>query len=217
MESGRLFGMGEISGQGAIAIQEQGGESAIIARSVASEVRCRTQRHEAADEAASEARLAAIEAQAYAVAMGTARFTRQAYREGKAIQEAGGESLAYDDGNEGSQLAEEDDCQDVNAASLLALLDRQQRRCALSGRELTPEDVAVDHKTPLKHGLHHHTISNLQLVIEQVNRAKGTMGNDEFIALCCDVADCYRAKVLKSSCQVASGSAPLNRGSLVES
>lgn len=47
--------------------------------------------------------------------------------------------------------------------------------------------ATVDHKTPLSRG-GEHSLSNAQVITDVVNRAKGQMTNDEFIAMCVAVA-----------------------------
>lgn len=66
---------------------------------------------------------------------------------------------------------------------ILGLLEQQQYRCALTGQPLTPETASLDHMLPVcRNGPH--TISNAQIVLKEVNRAKGTLTNEEFITLC---------------------------------
>jgi 5-methylcytosine-specific restriction endonuclease McrA len=75
---------------------------------------------------------------------------------------------------------------------LMAILKRQQERCALTGRSLKPAYAAIDHIVPLIKG-GKHVAANLQILHMQVNVAKGSMAQDEFIALCREVvahADC---------------------------
>ena len=74
----------------------------------------------------------------------------------------------------------------ITARALLSLLESQDYRCALTGRELTPETAALDHRTPLSRG-GPNTISNCQVVHEQANAAKATMTHEEFVALCREV------------------------------
>ena len=74
----------------------------------------------------------------------------------------------------------------VSTADLLNLLEAQRYRCALSGRLLEPANAAMDHVLPVsRRG--RHSIENIQLLEKAVNRAKGTMTNDEFLAMCRDV------------------------------
>lgn len=74
----------------------------------------------------------------------------------------------------------------VTAKSLLQLLARQEERCAISGRRLTPDCAAIDHIVPISKG-GTHTMSNVHIVHESVNRAKHTLTMEEFVALCMDV------------------------------
>ena len=75
----------------------------------------------------------------------------------------------------------------VTAKRIMELIERQKFRCALSGRELTPETASLDHILPLSRG-GTHDISNLCVVHHHVNAAKGTMTVDEFVAMCREVA-----------------------------
>lgn len=76
----------------------------------------------------------------------------------------------------------------VSPKQIMTLIESQQYRCALSGRELTPETASLDHALPLSRG-GLHDISNVQVLEFRVNAAKGTMTVEEFVAMCCDVAD----------------------------
>lgn len=75
----------------------------------------------------------------------------------------------------------------VTIGDLLELLDRQDRKCALTGRPLTPESCSLDHRIPISRG-GDHDITNCQLVVPEANAAKGTMSQEDFLALCRDVA-----------------------------
>lgn len=79
----------------------------------------------------------------------------------------------------------------ATAAELRMLVVKQQFRCALSGRELEPSIAACDHIVAVSAG-GGHGIDNLHIVHAQVNKAKGSMALDEFISMCCDVADHHR-------------------------
>lgn len=78
----------------------------------------------------------------------------------------------------------------ITTKQIRELLDRQQYRCALTGWELTPQTASLDHATPLGKG-GDHSVSNAQIVDHRVNAAKGTMTNDEFIAMCAAVAGAH--------------------------
>jgi 5-methylcytosine-specific restriction endonuclease McrA len=60
---------------------------------------------------------------------------------------------------------------------VLGLVERQRYRCALSGRELTPETTALDHILPVRRG-GAHVIENSQLLHKDVNRAKGPLTSE---------------------------------------
>lgn len=76
----------------------------------------------------------------------------------------------------------------VGHKQLLELLERQQYRCALTGIELTPETSSLDHMLPVSRG-GSHGIDNVQIILQRVNAAKGTMTNEEFIETCRLVAE----------------------------
>ena len=75
---------------------------------------------------------------------------------------------------------------DLSVRTVLQLLKHQGYRCALTGRMLTPESVALDHIVPVSRGGHHH-IENAQILHKVVNRAKGTLTNEDFVQMCRDV------------------------------
>lgn len=79
----------------------------------------------------------------------------------------------------------------ITARQLRELIASQDYRCNLTGWELNPKSAQVDHVEPLAKG-GAHVLSNLQVVHTSVNTAKGTMTNDEFIEMCCAVADNVR-------------------------
>lgn len=85
-----------------------------------------------------------------------------------------------------SQL-EKEGIRTVNVASLYELLLKQEHCCALSGRQLTPNNVILDHIDPFANS-NDHSLDNVQLVVYEANRAKGCMANQDFIQLCRDVA-----------------------------
>lgn len=66
---------------------------------------------------------------------------------------------------------------------VMTLLRKQNFRCALTGQELVPGETATDHILPVSRG-GAHTIDNAQVLAKDVNRAKGTLTNEEFIAMC---------------------------------
>ena len=70
--------------------------------------------------------------------------------------------------------------------TVLRLLEYQQYRCALTGRRLTPQTAALDHIVPVRFG-GEHLIENTQVLHKDVNRAKGSLTSDEFIAMCHEV------------------------------
>jgi 5-methylcytosine-specific restriction endonuclease McrA len=71
----------------------------------------------------------------------------------------------------------------VTSAVALRILEQQQYRCALTGRELTPETAVLDHIVPLGRG-GAHAASNIWVLHRDVNQAKGKMLPEEFFELC---------------------------------
>jgi hypothetical protein len=71
----------------------------------------------------------------------------------------------------------------VTGKDLLALVESQGHKCALTGWDLTPEVATLDHKTPLcRGGLH--AIENVWIVHKDANRSKSTFTAEEFLAIC---------------------------------
>ena len=74
----------------------------------------------------------------------------------------------------------------VSTDNVLRLLDHQHYRCALAGRCLTPQTASLDHIMPMRRG-GVHAIENTQVLHKDVNRAKGSLSNEEFLAMCREV------------------------------
>jgi len=68
------------------------------------------------------------------------------------------------------------------AAHFYALLEQQEYRCALTGRELTPENTSAEHIIPLRKG-GKHELSNIFLVDDAVAKLKRYYSDDEVIRL----------------------------------
>ena len=75
----------------------------------------------------------------------------------------------------------------ASRGEILDLLKKQGYRCAVTGQQLTPSDSQLDHIVPVSAG-GSNTIDNLQIVTSHINKMKGSMNNDEFIATCKMVA-----------------------------
>lgn len=76
----------------------------------------------------------------------------------------------------------------MSTTNVLRLLEWQRYRCALTGRPLEPQTASLDHIVPVRCG-GQHRIENVQVLHKQVNRAKGTLTNEEFIQLCREVVE----------------------------
>ena len=74
----------------------------------------------------------------------------------------------------------------VSTTNVLRLLEQQEYRCALTGRNLTPQTAALDHIVPIRCG-GKHVIENAQVLHKDVNRAKGSLTKEQFVALCREV------------------------------
>jgi len=74
----------------------------------------------------------------------------------------------------------------VTTTNVLRLLQRQEYRCAMTGRDLTPQTAALDHIVPIRCG-GKHVIENAQVLHKDVNRAKGSLTKEQFVALCREV------------------------------
>ena len=81
-----------------------------------------------------------------------------------------------------------DEGKTASRSELRALIETQGFRCALTGVLLEPADAEIDHIMPVSLG-GTHTIGNMQVLHRVVNRMKGALGNDEFIAWCRAVAN----------------------------
>lgn len=66
---------------------------------------------------------------------------------------------------------------------LYKLAKDQEFRCALSGLPLDPSDAALDHIVPVSKG-GTDDIGNLQWVHFVINKMKGSLDNEEFVAMC---------------------------------
>lgn len=75
----------------------------------------------------------------------------------------------------------------VDLNFLRDLLEQQEYRCAISGDQLTPSNFALDHIVPLANE-GSCTTENCQIVTKEINRAKNTMDQERFIAMCKRIA-----------------------------
>ena len=80
---------------------------------------------------------------------------------------------------------------EVTAGKLKLQLEWQGFKCALSGEELTPDNAEADHIIPIKHG-GTNEMGNIQIVTAIANKAKGTLTQDAFVGMCCNVANTQR-------------------------
>lgn len=78
---------------------------------------------------------------------------------------------------------------------LRQILARQNYRCALTGEIITHNNFDLDHIVPIAEG-GDFSAENCQLVTADVNRAKNTMREEAFIAMCKRVT-AYRSNVIE--------------------
>lgn len=85
---------------------------------------------------------------------------------------------------------------DLTPEYLYNLLESQNFKCALSGEELLPLDGSLDHKQQdMNISLDRidaskgYIIDNVQWVTKQINWAKNTLNNEDFVALCSKVVN----------------------------
>lgn len=69
---------------------------------------------------------------------------------------------------------------------LFGILKKQKRLCALTGRRLTAENFSVDHIIPIKNGGKGY-LDNIRFVVNDANRARGTLTDAELLSLCKDI------------------------------
>lgn len=72
------------------------------------------------------------------------------------------------------------------ASDFYFLLESQEFRCPLSGRELTPENCTASHIVPVRRG-GAHALENIYLIVDSVTQIKRNMLDDELVALCVDI------------------------------
>jgi predicted DNA-binding protein YlxM (UPF0122 family) len=76
----------------------------------------------------------------------------------------------------------------ATAGQLMELVKKQDFKCALSGEDITDPNLAsLDHIVPVSDG-GGNEVDNLQWVLSEVNRMKGTLTQERFIELCCKIA-----------------------------
>jgi len=71
---------------------------------------------------------------------------------------------------------------------ILNILEAQDFKCALSGIPLTPGTAQLDHIVPTRRGGSHEP-NNVQVLFEDVNRAKSAMLEAEFVDMCRKVVE----------------------------
>lgn len=73
-----------------------------------------------------------------------------------------------------------------NAKDFYRILDTQNKRCRLTGRELTPENTNAEHILPLRKG-GSHEFKNVCLIVEPLSKLKRYYTEDEIIQLAADI------------------------------
>lgn len=72
---------------------------------------------------------------------------------------------------------------EITQRFLMDLIEQQEYRCKLSGVELTPDTATLDHLNSVSSG-GGHTAGNVAWVHSEINRMKGQLSVEEFVALC---------------------------------
>ena len=98
----------------------------------------------------------------------------------------------YADSEDDFNTGDNDD-KAVTQGQLLKLIEKQNFKCALSGIDLVPETAALDHIVPVCDG-GEHRIENLQWLDMNVNRMKGRLSEESFIAVCRRVFETSQSK-----------------------
>ena len=75
----------------------------------------------------------------------------------------------------------------VSPRRMMEKIKAQGYRCFFSGETVNRQDASIDHVVPLSKG-GKHEVDNLELVHAAVNRMKGTLTAEEFVAWCVKVA-----------------------------
>jgi 5-methylcytosine-specific restriction endonuclease McrA len=83
------------------------------------------------------------------------------------------------------RINDNESCPRKLSQGLMAIWLNQKGRCALSGRKLDRK-AHVDHKLPVSRG-GSNCLSNLQFLSPEVNQAKSSLTDSEFIQLCMEV------------------------------
>ncbi len=86
----------------------------------------------------------------------------------------------------------------IKASQIMALVESQEFKCALTGRDLSPANATMDHCIPLSRG-GEHILSNLMILDEAVNKAKGNMTTEEFVGMCRQVIEWHDNQRIQQS------------------
>lgn len=87
----------------------------------------------------------------------------------------------------GQRTSETESPPRISQAALYELIVKQEFRCAVTGRHLDPSTATLDHIVPLSADVSGHHMNNVQIVHVDINRMKGVLSQDEFIAICREV------------------------------
>lgn len=79
----------------------------------------------------------------------------------------------------------------ITALGLREMLDKQAFKCAMSGRELTPQTASIDHIVPVARG-GLNVMENVHVVHSEVNQAKRAMPIEDFVSMCQEIVTHYR-------------------------
>lgn len=87
---------------------------------------------------------------------------------------------------------------DLNVDDLMAIYNKQEGKCAISGRDMTyitgegrvPTNMSLDRKIPSKG----YILDNIQLVCIQANKMKMELNHSDLILWCRDILNTHKSK-----------------------
>ncbi|WP_061230770.1 HNH endonuclease [Leptospira weilii] len=85
------------------------------------------------------------------------------------------------------------------AEDFYRILNQQEKKCMLSGRELTPENTNAEHIIPLRRGGKHEQ-TNICLVVEELSKLKRYYNEEEIVQLAVDIIN-FKGKDYGYACK----------------
>ncbi|WP_032929062.1 HNH endonuclease [Leptospira santarosai] len=85
------------------------------------------------------------------------------------------------------------------AEDFYRILNNQEKKCMLTGRELTPENTNAEHILPLRRGGKHEK-NNICLVVEELSKLKRYYDEEEIVRLAADIIN-FKGKEYGYTCK----------------